>query len=339
MSSFIKRLTRTKVFSLACITVVIFIFFTAMNPNFLAIENLNGIMNACSLSGTVAIGMACLMMSGSMDLSAGSCAAFGGVIVALLLRAGVAWPLALLLTIVAGACMGLLNAFWVNVLGIMPFISTIAMGSVFSAMAQVVTKSQDIAIADKGFMMLGTGHLWVFPMPVVIMVVLMIIYGLMLSNTKFGRQLILCGGNRTAARLAGINHKKITTIMFINCGAIAALAGAILAARMYSGAPRAASGAEMSALTAVIIGGVSFLGGGSSGMGTILVALILVNSFNNGLQTIELSSFWQYVTQGGLLIVALIVDYISENRRQKALKAASEKAALNAGKTGSGATA
>lgn len=188
-------------------------------------------------------------------------------------------------------------------------------------MAVIITKSNDVPIGNEGFIKLGTGHIWIFPMPFIIMVVLMVIYGLMLNYTKFGRQLILCGGNRTAARLAGINHQKITTIMFANCGAISALAGAILAARMNVGASKAVIGAEMDAMTAAIMGGVSFLGGGSSGMGTIFVALLLVNSFNNGLQVIKVSSFWQFVTRGGLLILALIVDYFRETRRQKALKA------------------
>ncbi|MBQ8975020.1 MAG: ABC transporter permease, partial [Oscillospiraceae bacterium] len=299
----------------------IWILFSILNPNFLAVENINGIMNSCSLAGTIAIGVACLMMSGSIDLSAGAEGALGGVIAAMLLASGVSCGLTLVIVIAIGAVMGLINAFWANGLKMMPFISTIAMSSIFSAIAQILTKGNDIAVGNKAFTTLGTGHLWIFPMPFVIMVVLMVIYGLMLSYTKFGRQLILCGGNRTAARLAGLNYSKITTIMFANCGAISAFAGAILAARMHVGASRAVIGAEMDAITAAIIGGVSFLGGGKSGMGTIFVALVLTTSFSYGLQAVKVSSFWQIVTRGGLLLLALIVDYFRETRRQKALAA------------------
>lgn len=318
--SFIKRVTRNKAFSLAIIMFAVWILFFLINHNYFAGENFTGIMNSSSLSGTIAIGLACLMMSGSIDLSAGAEGALGGVIVAMLLRTGMNWVLALVITIMCGMVMGLINAFWVNVLKLMPFISTIAMSSIYSAMAVILTKSNDVAIGEGAFTMLGTGHIWIFPMPFVIMTGLMVLYGLLLNYTKFGRQLILCGGNRTAARLAGINHQKITTIMFVNCGAVSALAGAILAARMHVGASRAVLGAEMDAMTAAIMGGVSFLGGGTSGMGTIFVALLLVNSFNNGLQVIKVSSFWQFVTRGGLLILALIVDYFRESRRQKAMK-------------------
>ena len=318
--SLIKRITRNKAFSLALIMFAVWIIFFLINHNYFVGENFTGIMNSSSLSGTIAIGLACLMMSGSIDLSAGAEGCLGGVIVALFLRTGMNWVLALVLTILCGVVMGLINAFWVNAMKLMPFISTIAMSSIYQAMATIITKSSEVAIGEGAFTKLGTGHIGIFPFPFIIMVVLMIIYGLMLNYTKFGRRLILCGGNRTAARLAGINHQKITTIMFANCGAISALAGAILAARMNNGGPRAVLGSEMDAMTAAIIGGVSFLGGGTSGMGTIFVALLLVNSFNNGLQVIKVNSFWQFVTRGGLLILALIVDYFRESRRQKALK-------------------
>jgi len=321
----IKRMMKTKAFGLAMMTVFVWILFTILNPNFVAIENINGIMNSCSLPGTIAIGMACLMMSGSIDLSAGAEGALGGVIVAMLLRSGVVWWVSLIIVIVCGMIMGLINAFWANTMKLMPFISTIAMSSIFSSISSILTKGNDIAIGDAVFCEIGTGHLWVFPMPFVIMAVLMVLYGLMLANTKFGRQLILCGGNRYAARLAGINYEKINTIMFINCGAISALAGAILAARMHVGSSRACSGAEMDAMTAAIIGGVSFLGGGKSGMGTIFIALALVSSFNYGLQAVKVNSFWQIVTRGGLLMLALIVDFVREKRRMKALQAAQAK--------------
>ena len=324
----LKRFAKAKASSLALITVALMVFFFLMNHNYFAMDNLKGIMNACSLSGTIAVGMACLMMSGSIDLAAGAEGALGGVIVAILMRAGLPWPAALALTVVCGVGFGLINAFWCNVLNFMPFIATIGMASVYQALALIFSKSNDIAIANRSFWHLGTDSVWVFPMPFMLMIIIMVIYGLMISYTKFGRRMLLCGGNRQAARLAGISPKKITTIMYMNCGAISAFAGAVMAARMHTGAPRAVLGAEMDAMTAAIIGGVSFLGGGTSGMGTILIALALVNSFNNGLQTIKVNSYWQIVSQGGLLILALLIDYYREYRRLRSLKIAPAKAGV-----------
>jgi len=322
----LKRFVKAKAFSLALITIVLMFFFFLLNNSYFKLDNLKGIMNACSLSGTIAVGMACLMMSGSIDLATGAQGAMGGVIVALLIKNGLPWPAAVALTVVCGMIFGLINAFWANVLNIMPFIATIGMASVWQATALIITNGSDVAIGDKAFWLLGTSSLWIFPMPFVIMVVLMVIYGLMISFTKFGRRMLLCGGNRQAARLAGISIKKVTTLMFINCGAISAFAGALMSARMHTGGPRAVIGAEMQAMTAAIIGGVSFFGGGSSGMGTILIALVLVNSFNNGLMTIKINSYWQIVSQGGLLILALVVDYYREYRRKKALQPTAVKA-------------
>ena len=319
-ASYVKKLTRSKAAGLALITIAVMFFFYLMNKSFFALDNLKGIMNACSLSGTIAVGMACLMMSGSIDLAAGAEGCLGGVIVAILLRAGMPWPVALAITVVCGMGFGLVNAFWCNGLNFMPFIATIGMSSIFQALASIITKSNDIAISNRAFWQLGAGNVWIFPMPFVIMLILMVIYGVMISYTKFGRRMLLCGGNRQAARLAGISPKKITTIMYVNCGAVSAFAGAIMAARMHTGSTRAVIGSEMNAMTAAIIGGVSFLGGGASGMGTIMIALFLINGFNNGLQTIKVNSYWQIVSQGGLLVLALILDYYREHRRLKSLK-------------------
>ena len=140
--SFIKRITRNKAFSLAIIMFAVWIIFFLLNHNYFVGENFTGIMNTSSLSGTIAIGLACLMMSGSIDLSAGAEGCFGGVIVALLLKTGMNWVLALVLTILCGAVMGLINAFWVNAMKLMPFISTCAMPSFYQARSFFVTKSR-----------------------------------------------------------------------------------------------------------------------------------------------------------------------------------------------------
>ncbi|MDR2356961.1 MAG: ABC transporter permease [Oscillospiraceae bacterium] len=323
----IKNFTKSKGAMLAIVTIVLAAFFQIMNSNFLSLDNLKGIMNACSLSGTITVGMACLLMSGSIDLAAGAEGCFGGVMCALLLRTMMPWPVALFITVLIGMVFGLINAFLCNVMGFMPFIATIGMQSVIKALALIITRSQNIAIADKSFWAVGTSTLWIFPMPFVIMAALMIAYGIMIANTRFGRRMLLCGGNRQAARLAGVNPKKVSTIMFVNSGAIASIAGAVLAARMHSASPTSVVGAEMDGMTAAIIGGVSFLGGGSSGMGVVFIGLLLLNTFQNGLTTIKLDAYWQTVASGGLLIIALVIDFYREKRRVMSLKASAGKSA------------
>ncbi len=321
IKSTLEQFVKSKGFSLAVITIVLIVIFQIMNSNYLSGDNLRSIMNACSLSGTITVGMACLLMSGTIDLSSGAIGCLSGVLVAVMIKTGMAWPLAVLLTILFGISAGWFNAFLANILNFMPFIATIGMASVWQGVALVITGSQNITINNHVFWELGTATLWVFPLPFLIMIVLMAVYGFMIARTRFGRRIMLCGGNKNAARLAGINPKRMTTVMFINNGAIAALAGTVLAARMHNGSPTSVLGSEMDGITAAIIGGVSFMGGGSSGMGAVFLGLAMLNIFKNGLTVIRLPAYWQIISQGVLLILALLLDYLREQRRVRALKA------------------
>ena len=322
MSRFVKTFAKSKGMTLLIVTIIIFVFFTVMNPAYVSWNNLRSIMYSISLTGTITCGMACLMMSGAIDLASGAEGMMGGIIIAYLLGTGMPWPIALIIALLCGCCFGLINAFFANGLGFMPFIATIAFSSVLQGSAAAITRNQEIIIDNKSFWELGSINIWIFPLPFVIMAVLLIVYGIMVSSTKFGRQMLLCGGNRAAARLAGLNFKKITTIMYINNGAIAVLGGSILAARMHRGSSQAVVGAEMTGMTAAIIGGVSFLGGGSSGMISLFLGILMLNCFKNGLLAVALDPYWQTVSNGGLLILALIVDYVREKRKLRIINLA-----------------
>jgi ribose/xylose/arabinose/galactoside ABC-type transport system permease subunit len=184
----------------------------------------------------------------------------------------------------------------------------------------VLTDNQNIPISNQAFWHVGTFAIFnVFPLPFVIMLVLIAAYGFLLSRTQFGRNIYLVGGNRQAARLSGLNPKAISSLLYINCGAISALGGAVLAARMHSGAPTAVLGTELDAITAAVLGGVSFMGG-SGGMIGCFIGLLMLNCFNNGLTVVDVQPYWQIIAQGALLIVALVVDFFNERSRLKALK-------------------
>jgi len=316
----IRKILRLKTIPLMLVIVAVVIVFSLLNGDYLSIDNLKGIMVAMSLSGTIAVGMSCLLIGGGVDLAAGAEGLFGGVLVAFLLQFGVPWPIALILAVIAGALCGALNAFFVNGLNFMGFIATIASSSVLRGISLVATSNQNVPISNQGYWNVGTFALFdVIPMPFIIMLALIIVYGFILSKTQFGRNMYLVGGNRAAARLSGLNPKKIQTILYINCGAISALAGAVLSARMHSGSPTAVIGSELDAITAAVLGGVSFMGGGGSMFGCF-IGLAMLNCFKNGLTVMQLSTYWQVISQGLLLIIALIVDYFNERSRLKAIK-------------------
>jgi ribose transport system permease protein len=320
-TSRIKRLFSGKTFTLFIVLIAVVIMFYIINQNYLSLDNIKNILYQASLSGTLVVGIACLFISGNIDLSTGAIGMFGGLIVAFLLQTGMPWVWALLITMGYGLVAGAINAFWSGVLGFFPFISTLAMASAWSGLGLVLTNAQNIAISNKSFWMLGsTAVFGIIPLPFFIMLALFIIYGFILSSTRFGRRMYMCGGNRNAARLAGINPKKVSTILFLNNGAIAALGGAIMASRMHMASPSAVIGSEMDGITAAILGGIAFHGGGG-GMFGCFIGLLLLNSFKNGLVVAGLDPYWQIVASGVLLIAALVLDFFREKRRIKTLKA------------------
>ena len=150
------------------------------------------------------------------------------------------------------------------------------------------------------------------------------IFGIILARTTFGKNIYAIGGNKDAARLAGLNPQKIILICFILMGILCAIGGIIFSSRMNSGQPAANVNLEFDAITAVILGGVSFMGG-VGGMGGTILGIVLIQSFNTGLTMVNVPSFWQYVARGALLLFALTTDYIRKQKREKELLEASMK--------------
>jgi ribose/xylose/arabinose/galactoside ABC-type transport system permease subunit len=310
----------SKVAPLLLIMVIVVVFFQFMNPGYLGERNILILLKSTSLIGILGVGVGMLLISGQIDLATSAEAGLAGVLVAILLARGVPWPVAVLISLAFGAVAGAVNALLVNYLNMMSFIATIGMSSVWSGVALLITRASPVKFTNDSFMQIGTMAIGsLIPLAFIVMVVLMVAYGLLLTQTRFGRSIYMCGGNRNAARLAGINPKTVHTILFANCGAICSLSGILLTANMRKGDPTPLT-IGMDAITAAILGGVSFTGG-SGGMGGLFVGLMLLNSFNNGLTVVRLKSYWQIVAQGLLLILALVFDYYRENQRQKAMKA------------------
>ena len=328
ISQSIKKILRSKSMSLILVTAVIVVFFYLNNPNYLSGDNIRGIMISMSVSAIIGVGMAFLLMGGGINLGAAAEGCFGAALISLLMRGGVAWPLALLLGLLFGICAGAINSFFINKLNFMGFITTLGMASVYSGLALVFTKNNSIPISAQTFWQIGSFAVFgFFPMPFVIMVCLVLIYGFILTKTRFGRSVLMCGGNRAAARLAGLSPKRISTILYMNCGMLSTLAGAVYAARMHAASPSALSTGTIDAITSSVLGGVSFMGGGGSITGMFFGALLL-NVFSNGLTVVGMDAYWQLVLQGAVLIVALCVDYYSSKAKAASLKKASIRSAV-----------
>lgn len=305
-------------------TVVVFAMFTLLNRNFLSWTNFVNILVTTSLVGLVAIGHTYLIIAGQNDLSPGSLAAFSGVLAALLVSQGLNLYLSFAITILAGALIGVFNAFMVNRIKLQAFIATLVTQSIVRGFAYILCDGHPIAIGDKAFIQIGRARFLDIPVAVWIMIVAFIIFGFILSKTRFGRSIYAIGGNESAARLAGLNPRRIVLLCFVMMGVMCAIGGIVFAARMNSGQPAANVNLEFDAITAVILGGVSFTGGVGT-MGGTIIGVFLIQAFNTGLTMVNVPSFWQYVAKGALLLFALTSDYIRKQNRERQLLEASKK--------------
>ena len=315
----IKKLLRSNSTALFLITVAVIILFYILNNNFLNRDNIRSILSSMSFVGVLTVGMTLLLIGGEVDLSCGAVACISAIIAALLMNSNVPWVAAVILAILFGAMCGLISAVLVSVLGFMHFIATLGLMSVYQGFVLVITGNVLIPITNEGFAVIGATSIWdLVSLPFIIMLVLMIAYSIILSSTNFGRSIYMCGGNRRAARLCGINPKKVSTILYINSGALAAIAGLLNASRMRTASPVVGQTGAVDAITASVLGGVSFLGG-SGGMGSCFIGILLLNSFNAGLTVVGFPQYWQIVARGSLLILALSLDFVFTRSRLHAI--------------------
>lgn len=304
--------------------VVVFAVFTSLNKNFLTWTNIVNLMVAASLVGMVAIGHTYLIIAGQNDLSPGSLAALAGVVVALLIGRGMNLWLSIIVTLLVCAAVGLFNAWMVNQIKLEAFIATLVTQSIVRGFAYILCDGKPVPISEPMFLTIGKARFLSVPISVWITIICLAVFGFILAKTRFGRSIYAIGGNKDAARLAGLNPQRIVRISFVMMAILTGIGGIVFAARMNSGQPAACVNLEFDAITAVILGGVSFSGGVGSIGGTVL-GILLIQSFNTGLIMTNVPSFWQSVARGALLLFALTSDYIRKRNREKALLALSMK--------------
>jgi len=302
--------------SLILALIVMWSVFAFLSPYFFTTQNTINILIAASLMGLVAIGETYLLIGGLVDLSPGSTAALSSVIVALLLKSGFNLGLAILISILVGVFIGIINGLIINKLEIEPFIATLASMTIVRGAAFILSKGKPIFVMDKTLISLGKTRILGIPIPVLILIAAFIVFAMILSRTKFGRNIYVIGGNKKAAFLSGLNPERITLILYMIIGGLSALGGIILTSRLNSGQPAANIGLEFDAITAAVLGGTAFTGGVGTIFGTFLGVLIL-QGFNNGLLILNVPSFWQYVARGLLLLIALTFDYVRKQKRIK----------------------
>jgi ribose transport system permease protein len=286
--------------------VVVFIFFAILlrDQGFLSPNNLLNIFRQTSTITIIAVGMTYVIAAAQIDLSVGSTAGLASVVTAMGISAWGPVP-GILCGLAVGALVGSINGALVSLLGIPSFLVTLGMLGIAVGTAQWITASAPIPILDDTFnTIFGSGNIGPIPGLLIWSGVFVAVGSVVLARTKFGRQVLATGGNRTAADFTGINTKRITFQVLLLSGIVASVAGMLYAGRLQSGRFQWGTGDELSAIAAVILGGTSLFGGSGTVIGTLFGSL-LIGLINNGLILAGLDSSQQQVVRGGIIILAV----------------------------------
>ena len=289
---------------------LLFIFMSIVSPAFLTVENLLNILRQVSTNANLALGMTLVIIICGIDLSIGSIVALSGTVAGGLIAINnVPVFLALLAGILIGVLAGCINGTIIAYTGIPPFIVTLAMLNIARGAAYVYSGGQPIRVMDDSFNFFGAGYLGPIPLPVIYTLIFFLITFIILNKTKLGRYIYAVGGNKVAARYSGIKIKRIEIFVYTLSGLMAGFSGVILSARMFSGQPTVGQGFEMDAIAAVVLGGTSMMGGIGK-IGGTLIGVIIIGVLNNGLNLLNINSFWQLIIKGIVILIAVYADML-----------------------------
>ncbi|WP_066055975.1 ABC transporter permease subunit [Robertmurraya korlensis] len=280
-----------------------------VSDNFMTVDNILNVMRQVSINALIAFGMTFVILTGGIDLSVGSILALSSAITASLLAGGMDPILAILIGLLAGAIMGAINGFIITKGKVAPFIATLATMTIFRGLTLVYSDGRPITGLSESalFEMMGKGYVSWIPVPVIYMMVAYGILYFILKKTTFGRRVYAIGGNEEATILSGIRVDRVKIWIYSITGLLSALAGIILASRLNSSQPTAGASYELDAIAAVVLGGTSLSGGRGWIFGTLIGALI-IGVLNNGLNIMNVSSFYQQVVKGGVILLAVLLD-------------------------------
>ena len=289
---------------------------SAMGKNFLNLNNIMNIINQASINAIIAIGASLVILTGGIALSVGSVVGFVGIFLAMNLKAGMSIPLAILLCLICGVAIGLFNGILVSYGKVPAFITTLGSMQAVRGLAQIINGGQAVS----GFPLeigavMKTRFFGVVPIGVLYVAVFYTVMVLILSYTKFERRIYAIGGNAHAARLSGIKVKRIEVSVYVLSGAFAAFAGVMLLSRLLYADPSAGNSYEMDAIAAAVIGGISMSGGKGRLANTVVGAIILA-TLTNGLQIMNVATYYQTVITGLVIIIAVFADKQKERKAE-----------------------
>jgi ribose/xylose/arabinose/galactoside ABC-type transport system permease subunit len=312
---------RTVVAALGFVVLVLLVN-VATHGYFLEPGNISNILRQITVNAVLAVGQTFVIITAGIDLSVGSIIGLTGVVMTIVANAlGIGGPAAFVITVLAGIAVGC-AAGWINALPVVrlnlpPFITTLAMMQIARGLALILAHGHPIPLVNSDpFAWIGTGYVLSgipgFPgisWQVVVMAAVLIVFGVLLGRTAFGRYVLALGGNEEAARLAGIDTRTVKTLVYVISGGCAAIGGLLLMARFNSGNPVNGVGAELQCIAAVVVGGTSLMGGRGTIVGTFFGAL-LIGVLNNVMNLLNIESYTQQIVLGAVILLAVVLDEV-----------------------------
>lgn len=307
------RLFRKR-YGIAMVMVAMIIILALVSPTFRTAGNVVSIALQVSINGILALGVVFVITAGGIDLSIGSMLALTSVIIGLVLNATENIPLACIVSVAATTFCGFVNGALIAKFNMFPFVVTLSTQLVIRGLGYVLSGGYSMSLANADFKMIGAGKLAGIPYPVFIWLAVAVMAYLLMHWTKFGRYIYAVGGNINAAEASGVDVFWTRTKSFVISGFCTGVAGIIMTSRISAAQPNIGVGYETDAIAACVIGGTSFAGGIATIPGT-MIGIVIIGLIYNGMNLLGISSYWQTITKGLLIIGAVMLDMFTNKRK------------------------
>jgi len=324
VSSRLRSFFSSSILEVILVLLCIVLAFTA--SGFLTANNLLNVLRNVSMQGVIAFGMTMVIISGEIDLSVGSAVAFASCLTAFLtqklsgewasLPLSSAIAISILITLGIGFLLGTFTGFMRNRYQVPSFITTLALMTGLSGAAELITNGFPLTPFPAWYNFIGGGYVLGIPFPAILFLLTFAILQFLMNYTSFGRAVYAVGGNAEAARLSGINVRRVKTMVFGITSFLAALSGVMVSSEIMSGTATAARGWELDVIAAVIIGGTSFMGGVGRIWGT-MIGVVFLGVMMNGMTLLNVSEYWQHVARGTIILVAVLLNLLQKDKGGK----------------------
>ena len=303
-------------YGIVLILLLLILIFSIASSNFFSFGTLTSILRQVSIIGIISVGAAFVILTAGIDLSVGSVACISSLTAALLLKAGFSIPIAIIVTLMIAVCYGIFSGCLVSFFKMSPLIATLGMMTALRGAGYLITDGLPVYGFGPGLSPFGRGYLLGIPYPVILMLAVFAIGIFVLSKTPIGRHIYGVGGNEEASRLSGVNVNAVKIFTYAFCSFLSGVAGLVLLSRTNSGQPASGVGFEMDSITAVVLGGVSLMGG-QGRLSLVIIGVLIMGVLSTGMLMCNINDYVQQVVKGMVLIAAVALSYVSLKMRDR----------------------